>query len=78
MRTKERDINAHERAMLAYIRSYISTYGYSPSLREMMAGLCISSTSVATYRLEQLESHGFIKRTPAIARGIALVKAVQS
>lgn len=46
-----------------FIVSYKKKHdGNSPSMREIMTDLNISSTSVVTYHLEKLERMGLIKR----------------
>lgn len=75
--TDQRSIDRQQAILLA-IESHFRMYGYAPSIREMMTDLGISSTSVAVNRLDELESRGLIRRTPGIARGICVVKAVQA
>lgn len=63
------------RAVLSYVREYSATYGYAPNLREVAAGCSLSSTSVASARLAELEARGLIRRRRGIARGITLIRA---
>lgn len=60
-------------ATLAALRGYQETYGYAPSLRELMELTGASSTSVVSYRLKRLESDGLVKRSPRLARAIQAV-----
>lgn len=61
-----------QQAALDFIRTYTTEHGYPPSLREIMAGTGITSTSVAAYQLSRLERLGYITVTPNVARGIRL------
>jgi repressor LexA len=55
------------------MRRFGEENGYSPSLRDIMAGCGISSTSVASYNLNALEAEGHLKRRPGLSRGIRLL-----
>ena len=63
--------------LLVFLRAYTRRNGYAPSVREIVAAGHASSTSMAAFRLRQLEARGFIRRAPGIARGIAVVKEAQ-
>jgi len=57
-----RPMNARQRQMLAYIIDYKrATQGHSPTIREMMAALGISSTAAAHYSLRDLATRGCIE-----------------
>jgi len=58
--------------LLKYIRGYVKTYGYPPTIREMMASLELASTCPTRRRLEMLEDRGWIQRTRKIPRGIRI------
>lgn len=62
-------------AILTFIEKFIDEHGYPPTIREIGAGVGISSTSLVQRYLLALERDGLIKRQPAIARGIRLVGA---
>jgi len=59
--------------MLDFMRRFGEENGYSPSLRDIMAGCGISSTSVASYNLSALEREGYLRRRPGLSRGIRLL-----
>jgi len=66
-----RPMNARQRSMLAYIIDYKrATQGHSPTIREMMAALGITSTSALRYSLNKLTERGCIEL--ASGRGEAL------
>ncbi len=46
---------------------------YPPTVRDILNGCKISSTSVVDYNLDILEREGYIKRHPGISRGIELI-----
>ncbi len=46
--------------------------GYPPTVRDIVSGCRISSTSVVDYNLDILEREGYIRRHPGISRGIEL------
>jgi repressor LexA len=59
--------------MLEYIRNYFNDYGIPPSIRDIVSGCNISSTSVADYNLRHLERAGYIRRHKDVSRGIELL-----
>ena len=60
-------------AVLAFLRHFKADHRYSPSVREIVAGCGLSSTSVASAHLEQLEAQGLISREPGRARTVVLL-----
>lgn len=74
---RARAASQHQRELLAFIRRFVSEHGWAPSIREMMAALEISSTSVVNYRLVQLELGGHIYRERGTSRAIRLIKQAQ-
>lgn len=59
---------------LLFIRQFIKQHGYSPSVREIAAGIGTTSTSVAGYHIRRLSDLGKIEWTPGIARSIRIIK----
>lgn len=66
-------LSSRQEKILEYIRGYMRHHGIPPSIRDIVAGCGISSTSVADYNLKHLERLGFIRRHHEISRGIELV-----
>ena len=60
--------------ILDFIEEYKENRGYAPTIREIVDGTSITSTSVATHRLNNLENNGFLKRDRNIARSICLLE----
>lgn len=63
--------------ILAYLRSYFAEYHYPPSVRDIVEGCQLSSTSVADYNLKILEREGHIRRDRERARTISLIQPVE-
>ncbi len=59
--------------ILQFIRKFIDARGYPPTVRDIVSGCKISSTSVVAYNLARLETVGYIRRHADISRGIELV-----
>ena len=59
-------------AILNYIAAFVHDNGYSPTIREIMAGAAISSTSVVAYNLWKLEESGYVQWKRGQSRSISL------
>lgn len=51
-----------QRTTLEFLRSYISSNGYAPTLKDIADHIGVKSPSTAHFHLERLESKGFIRR----------------
>jgi len=60
--------------ILEYIRHSLDEKGYAPTVRDILKGCNISSTSLVQYHLNILEKEGQIRRDPEIFRSIQLVE----
>ncbi|XUX01485.1 MAG: transcriptional repressor LexA [Dehalogenimonas sp.] len=69
-------LSARQEKILEFIQNYVKKFGIPPSIRDIVAGCSISSTSVADYNLKHLERLGYIRRHHEISRGIELVDKV--
>ena len=58
--------------ILAFICQHIDKYDIAPSIREIMKGCQIPSSSNVHYHLQKLEDEGRIKREFGMSRGITL------
>jgi len=56
--------------MLAFIDDFSQEKGYAPSIRDIVKGCEISSTSVVDYNLRILERQGYLRRDAEVSRGI--------
>jgi repressor LexA len=59
--------------ILDFIRRFLDERDYPPTVRDIVRGCGISSTSVVDYNLKILEREGYIRRGREISRGIELV-----
>ena len=66
-------LSSKQQDILDFIRRFIADKGYPPSIRNIVAGCGISSTSVVNYNLNILERDGYIRRDPEVSRGIELL-----
>lgn len=68
---------SHEKqeSILKYLREFIDVHDFPPSIRQIVDGCGLSSTSVANYNLDALEKNGFIRRNRDVARGIELLES---
>jgi len=76
MRTKEsamKILSPKQQKILGFIRRFLSDKAYPPTIRDIVHGCGISSTSVADYNLEILEKEGYIRRHHEVSRGIELL-----
>jgi repressor LexA len=62
--------------MVDYINVFWRDHGYPPSIRDIVAGCSLSSTSVADYNLKILEKRGLIRRHREVSRGIELPRSM--
>ncbi len=62
-----------EDIILEYIKSYIAEHSYSPSIRDIVYGCGMSSTSVVNYHLNKLEASNTISRDKKKARTIVIL-----
>lgn len=60
--------------ILEYIRRFFDEKGYAPTVRDIMRGCNISSTSLVQYHLNVLEKEGQIHRDPEVFRSIQLME----
>lgn len=72
-----KELTQAQQETLAAIRQFLADNNIPPSLRDLMAVLDISSTSVIGARLNRLEAKGFIERTYGLARSIRLTEKAQ-
>lgn len=68
----KRKTSEKTRAVLKCIGRYLADEGYAPTLREIMASVGISSTSVTEHHVRALEKRGLIRRAYGKARGVSL------
>jgi repressor LexA len=66
-------LSPKQKRILNFTRKFLDSRGYPPSVRDIVSGCEISSTSVVAYNLTRLEAAGYIRRHADISRGIELL-----
>lgn len=64
--------------IINFIRHFWTERGYPPTVRDIVNGCGISSTSVVSYNLDKLEREGYIRRHSGVSRGIELLPRYSS
>jgi len=67
-------LSLKQRAIIDFIARFVDEKGYPPSIRDIVGGCGLSSTSVVDYNLRILEERGYIRRQREVSRGIELLK----
>ena len=73
-RRTTRPLTKRQGLILAFIWDFIAHNPYPPTIREIVKGCNLSSTSVANYNLLCLKEKGYLTRVPSISRGIVLTE----
>ena len=60
-------------AVLDFLRDFTDEKGYSPSYREIMSGLGLSSVSAVAEHIDNLISKGVLKKIPGAARSLEVL-----
>lgn len=68
------DLEKREMEILFYIKRFIDSSGYPPSIREICNGCNIKSTSTVHSNLEKLELKNYIRRGATINRAIEVIR----
>ncbi|MDP7525092.1 MAG: transcriptional repressor LexA [Dehalococcoidales bacterium] len=66
-------LSSRQRHIIDFVNRFWLDRSYPPTVRDIVSGCGISSTSVVDYNLTILEREGYIRRHPGISRGIELV-----
>ena len=60
-------------AVLDFLQDFTEENGYSPSYREIMSGLGLSSVSAVAEHVENLVEKGVLKKVPGAARSLEVL-----
>ena len=71
-------LSSKPQQILKFINRFWEERRYPPTVRDIVSGCGISSTSVAVYNLNILEREGYIRRHSGISRGIELMSRYPS
>ncbi len=66
-------LSPRQKRMLNFMRRFREEKDYPPTIRDIVRGCGISSTSVVDYNLKILEREGHIRRDREVSRGIELL-----
>lgn len=66
-------LSIKQRRLLNFIGRFLDDNSYPPTIRDIVSGCGISSTSVVDYNLNILEKFGHIRRHREVSRGIELL-----
>ena len=66
-------LSSKQQHIIDFTRRFWEDRGYPPTIRDIVNGCGISSTSVVDYNLNILEREGYIRRHPEVSRGIELL-----
>ena len=67
-----KELSAKPTRILDFLGRFLDDRGYPPTIRDIVRGCNISSTSVVEYNLRILEREGHIRRDREVSRGIGL------
>ena len=66
-------LSLKQKSIIDFIHRFLGDRSYPPTVRDIVIGCGISSTSVVAYNLAILEKKGYLNRHPEISRGIELL-----
>ena len=66
-------ITKKQLAVLEFLQEFTDEKGYSPSYREIMTGLGLSSVSAVAEHIDNLVNKGVIKKMPGEARSLEIL-----
>jgi repressor LexA len=66
-------LSPRQQQIVRFIGDFRQDFGYPPTIRDIMKGCRLSSTSVVAYNLGVLERAKYIRRHGEVARGIELL-----
>jgi len=65
-------LSSKQQHIIDFVSHFWVERSYPPTVRDILAGCKLSSTSVVDYNLRILESEGYLQRRPEVSRGISL------
>ena len=66
-------ITKKQQAVLDYIQDFMDENGYTPTYREIMTGLGLSSVSAVAEHVENLVAKGVLQKNPGEARSLTIL-----
>ena len=71
-------ITKKQRLVLEFIDDFLKDHDYSPSYREIMSGVGLSSVSAVAEHIENLVAKGALKKVSGVARSLEVVDLTHS
>ena len=65
-----KSLSTRQQRILSFIQRFVEERSYPPTIRDILRGCNISSTSVVDYNLKILAREGHLRRDPEVSRGI--------
>jgi repressor LexA len=65
-------LSAKQQQIIDFISRFLADKQYPPTIRDIVNGCWLSSTSVVDYNLKILAREGYIRRHPEVSRGIVV------
>jgi repressor LexA len=65
-------LSAKQQQIIDFISRFLADKQYPPTIRDIVNGCGLSSTSVVDYNLKILAREGYIRRHPEVSRGIVV------
>ncbi len=69
----EKELTKKQKEVLDFIKQYVASHGYPPAIREIGAGLGLSSPATVFSHLKKLEDQGLIRKTNSKFRTIEIL-----
>lgn len=70
-------LSSKQQQILGFLHRFREEKDYPPTVRDILKGCGISSTSVVDYNLKILEREGYIRRDREVSRGIEMLDKTQ-
>lgn len=70
---EKKELTKRQEEILNYIKKYIAVHGFPPAIREICAGVGLSSPATVFVHIKNLESSGYLKSTNNKFRTIELL-----
>jgi SOS-response transcriptional repressor LexA len=71
---EDKMLRGRRREVLKFVCEYLNAHGFAPTIREIMEGTALKSTSVVKYHLDVLQAKGYLVLLPAKARAITVTQ----
>ena len=66
-----------QKQIIEFISTFTAEHNYSPSYREIMTGLGLTSVSAVAEHVENLVTKGALRKTPGAARSLEVVASAR-